>query len=259
MGKINLEERLAAMKAQAEAAPDDTVEKGVAAADKKPAPKANGKRAQPPVVRKQQARRTEDDKAQAFAHSYVATGCNATEAYKRAISDRCKDSTAATEGHKYLRKPKVQQYLAPLLEALMAKNEVDAEWVLRRWKEQADGSPLDYFQITDDGDLGQLDLNGITDEQRRNLKEIRVTENTTRNSKDDTEYTTRTVHVKVYDAQKAVEMFAKYLKMLTRDLEEEDVSRIGDLIEAGVKRIRASKDLDAWKNAATEGEFSEVG
>ena len=245
---LDLEKKLAELKAEH----GEDGQKQLTAPKKKPAVR---KKVAKPTTKGRSSRTTEE-KAQAFAHAYVAAGCNATEAYKQAISPTCKDTTATANGHKWLSKAQVQKYLAPLLEALMEKNEVNAEWVLARWKEQADGSPLDYFQITPDGDLGQLDLTAINEAQRRNLKEIRVTENTRRTAEGE-EYTTRQIHVKVYDAQKAVEMFAKYLGLLTRSLEEEEVERIGDLIELGVKRIRASKSLDAWQTI--DAEFSEVG
>lgn len=147
-----------------------------------------------------------------------------------------------------LSKPMVQGVLAPLLEALMEKGEVDAKWVLMRWYENSMASPLDYFTITDDGQLGGLDLSAITDAQRTNLRSIEQVP---------TEYGTR-IKVTVVDQQKATEMFAKYLKMLVPKLDEEDIDRIGDLLEEGVKRIRKQQDLGAWKDAAIEGKFTEV-
>lgn len=235
-----------------------------------PEPKKPKAKTKAPAVKRKAARpkggprssRTAEEKAQLFANAYVRHGCNATLAYKDAISPTCKDTTAQVQGHKYLSKPMVQRYLAPLLEALMEKNEVDAEWVLARWKEQADGSPLDYFYQTPGGDLNLRDLDDFTEVERRNLKSLKVTKSVTEveGAKGSFTTTTRyTWHVTVQDQQKAVEMFAKYLGLLTRTLDEEEVSRIGDLIEAGVKRIRASKDLDAWQQVAIEGEFSEVG
>ena len=188
-------------------------------------------------------------KAESFAHAFIRHGCNASAAYRDAISPNCKPDTARVEGHKYLTKPAVQSILAPLLEALMQKNEVDTEFVLSRLLEQANASPLDYFHITEDGCLGELDLSAVQDHERRTLRSIKVTNN---------KYG-RTITVTVSDQQKAIEMFAKYLDMFRQEDSPEQERRIGDRIEQGVKRIRANRDLQAWKEGSIEGKFSEVG
>ena len=139
----------------------------------------------------------------------------------------------------------VQRILSPLLETLLEKNKVDTEFVISRLLEQANGSALDFFH----GRLGALDLASITDAQRRNLKSIKIT---------DTKYG-QSISIAVSDQQRAVEMFAKYLQMFTKELEPEDAGRIGDLIEAGVKRIWANKDLNAWREIVAEGTFSQTG
>ena len=268
MAKLDLEKRLAQLKAEAEQAPDDTHNPNTIPADAKPEPGAKKKSKKAPgkaVTKKAPAKkapagkRVTPEKASAFAHQYVISGCNATAAYKNAISPTCKDSTAQVQGHRWLSKPIVQQHLAPLLEALMEKNEVNAEWVLGRWKEQADCSPLDYLEEDCNGDIRMRSLESFTDVERRNLKAIRITKTVTRTEGDNftNESTTYRWHITVQDQQKAVEMFGKYLQMFTRDLDEDEVERIGDLIEQGVKRIRANKNLDAWRTI--DAEFSEVG
>lgn len=209
------------------------------------------------VTKKSQAPSKAYENSLQFAHAYVRLQCNATAAYKELYPD-VKDTTASTEGWKLLRKPEVQKILFPLLEALMEKNEVDTEFVIGRLLEQADASPLDYFSIKKDGSLGGFDLSAITPAQRRNLKSIKYKKTTFTDSEGE-ETVTEDFHVTVVDQQKAVEMFAKYLQMFTREMDEEDVARIGDMIEQGVKRIRKNKDLDAWKDGALEGTFSEVG
>jgi len=259
MGKLDLEARLAQMKSEAEAAPDNTVEKGASHTSKpKPAPASQKTKKRAPgkaVVREATAPNKMAEKCERFAHAYVRSGCNATRAYKE-ISPDCTDVTAATEGGKYLRKPQTQRILMPLLEGLMEKNAVNTEFVLSRMLEQANASPLDYFYVNERGQLGGIDVTGITDAQRRNLKTIRMTENSFVD-KNGGEHTSRSWHITVVDQQKAIEMFARYLQMFTRDMAEEDLTRIGDLIEAGVKRIRANKDLEAWRTI--DAEFSEVG
>jgi hypothetical protein len=93
-----------------------------------------------------------------------------------------------------------------------------------------------------------LDFSNLTEDQRLNLKEITVTP---------TKYGTK-YSIKTYDAQHAVDMIAKHLGLLVDRLPEKDAGRIGDLIEAGVKRIRATKDLDAWQDIVLDVDVTEV-
>ena len=183
-----------------------------------------------------------------FAHKYIQHHCNALVAYK-ALRPDVKDSTAGVEGHRALRNPKVQQILWPLLEAIMEKEEAQSEEIIKRWIEQANASPLDYFHIDERGRLGAIDLTGITEAQRRNLRSIQVT---------DTQHG-QSIKITVVDQQKATELLAKTLGMLQIQIDKETEDRIGDLLEAGVKRIQKKMDADAWKKAAIEGEFSDVG
>ncbi len=209
------------------------------------------------------SREEKDDKNNLnFVHAFIRNGCNATGAYQEVFPD-CKPASAGVLGWRWLRKVKVQQIMFPLLEALMEKNEVNSEWVLSKWMDYASASPLDYFDIMPDGSLGRLRLDRITDAQRTNLKDIKVKRTAIEKFDDDGELTFTTIHeeiqIKVVDQARAVDQFAKFLQMLVEKLDPEDMDRIGDLIEAGVKRIRANKDLDAWKTVAADGQFSDVG
>ena len=210
-----------------------------------PAPEAP--KAKKRVAKKQ---RVHNNKAavnyERFAHVYVSSGCNATEAY-RAVKPGCTDMTAAVEGSKLLRKPNTMSIVEPLLAALMDKHKVDTEFAIARLLDQANGSALDYFKEVG-GELAFIGLDALTDVQRRNVKSVKISKNQWGQS----------VHLTVNDQQKAVELLGRYLQMFTKDIEPEDVERIGDLIEAGVKRIRANKSLQDWKLGAYEGTFSEV-
>lgn len=193
-----------------------------------------------------------------FAHRYVMYHCNGTAAYM-SIRPDVKPEAAAACASRLLKTVKVQNVLWPLLEGLLEKESAQSDWVIKRWLEQAEASPLDYFSITPDGGLGGLDLTNLSQAQRRNLKSIRynrtVTTTTTDHSVNETVH--ETWHVTVVDQQKAVELLAKMLGMLQPKMDSEDVDRIGDLLERGVKRIQQSKDLDGWRTI--DGEFSEVG
>lgn len=191
-----------------------------------------------------------------FAHRYVQYHCNATVAYL-SIKPDVKENTAGTEGWKLLRTPEVQDVLWPLLEGVLEKESAQSEWVIRRWLEQAEASPLDYFSITETGGLGGLDLTNISMAQRRNLKSIKYKRST--RTDDNGETVTEDWTVTVVDQQKAVELMAKMLGMLQTTIDPETEDRIGDLLERGVKRIQKKMDTEAWKDMAIEGQFSEVG
>ena len=148
-----------------------------------------------------------------------------------------------------MKSPEVQKVLWPLLEAIMEREEAKSEEIIKRWLEQAEASPLDYFHITERGQLGGIDLTDLTPAQRRNLKSIQIS---------DTKYG-QNIKVTVVDQQKATELLGRMLGMMQTNLDPETEDRIGDLLEAGVKRIQRKMDADAWKEAAIEGEFTDVG
>ena len=194
-----------------------------------------------------------------FAHRYIQYHCNGTAAYL-SIRPDVKPESAAVSANKLLRTAKVQNVIWPLLEALLEKESAQSEWVIKRWLEQAEASPLDYFTITSDGNLGGLDLTNLSPAQRRNLKSIKYNKTTSTSISakgTETETVTERWDVTVVDQQKAVELMAKMLGMLTPQLEKETEDRIGELLERGVQRIRKMGDPEAWRTL--EGEFSEVG
>ena len=250
MGAI--EDKIHALIAKQGLAKNTTTPSDIGAAKKKK------KKAAPEAKRVATRPNKQAERAELFAHAYVRSGCNATAAYKE-ISPNCKDTTAQVEGSKYLCKPMIQHIIEPLLAALMEKNEIDTEWAIGRLVEQSNASPLDYFRITEDGGLGGFDLTEITPAQRRNLKSIKYTKTSMVQEEGDNEVINETWTVTMVDQQKAVELLGRYLQIFTKEAESEDVERIGDLITAGVKRIRANKALMEWKDGAFEGTFSEVG
>ena len=193
-----------------------------------------------------------------FAHALIEHSMNPTAAY-RSLKPHVANTTANTEGRKHLRKPSVIAILTPLIQKLFTEAGITSEWVMRRWVEMSIASPLDYFEVEPNGQLGQLNLNGITDAQRINLKEIKVERTMIEKTDPEGEVThaivSEKINLKVADQQKAVDTIAKHLGLLMDRLADEDVDKIGDLIEQGVARIRASKDLDGWKSITFEGEL----
>jgi len=220
---------------------------GFVAVPEKPEPKAKPKpRARKPAEKVVSPPTKAAVNYERFAHVYVSSGCNATEAY-RAVKPGCTDMTAAVNGSRLLRNAKTQAFVEPLLAALMDKHKVDTEFAIARLLDQSNGSALDYFKEVG-GELEFIGMDSLTDVQRRNVKSVKISKNQWGQS----------VSLTVNDQQKAVELLGRYLQMFTKEIEPEDVERIGDLIEAGVKRIRANRDLQAWQSGAFEGTFSEV-
>ena len=180
-----------------------------------------------------------------FCQELVKNSMNATKAYL-AVSPKVTAKTAATEGGRLLREPDVIKILTPMLAKLFVDAGIEADYVFRRWLEIAEGSAADYF--TFDAGVPRLDMSDMSPAQLRNLKSIGIT-----HGKFGTNY-----KIEVYCADHAVDMIAKHLGLLVEKLAEEDVERIGDLIEQGVARIRATKDLDGWKSIVFDAEAEEV-
>ncbi len=181
-----------------------------------------------------------------FAYMLIQNNLNAKAAYL-ALKPDVTARTAEVEGSKLLRKPELIAILTPLLEKLFTEAGIDARWVFHRWVQMSQATPLDYFTINDDGQP-VLDMSDLTPAQRANVKEIKIT---------DTKFG-QNITVKVWDAQKATDQIGKHLGLLVEKLADEDIERIGDLIERGVKRIKATKDLDGWKSVILDVEAVEV-
>ena len=178
-----------------------------------------------------------------FCQELIKHGMNAAAAYK-AVSPGVTNDTAKVNGSRLLTEANTVKILAPMLQRLFHKAGIDVDYVFRRWVEMSQATPLDYFTINDDGQP-VMDMSALTPAQRANLKEIKIT---------DTKFG-QNITVKVWDAQKAVDMIGKHLGLLVEKLPEGDVERIGDLIEAGVRRIKQSRDLEGWRDIVIDGEI----
>ncbi len=180
-----------------------------------------------------------------FCQELIKHGMNASAAY-RALSPSVNANTAKVEGHRLLTDPNVVKILTPMLEKLFTDAGIEVQWVFRRWLEIAEGSAADYF--TFDTGYPVLNMSDLTPAQMRNLKSITITEH-----KYGTNY-----KIETYDAQQAINMVGRHLGLLTEKIANEDVERIGDMLERAVKRIKATKDLDAWKDIVLDVEIAEV-
>lgn len=66
----------------------------------------------------------------AFADEYLKNGMNATKAYLF-ISPKVTINTAEVEGHKYLKKPKIKEYIESKQKKASQNSQIDFEWVLK--------------------------------------------------------------------------------------------------------------------------------
>lgn len=85
-----------------------------------------------------------------FAAEYLID-LNATGAYRRAVNPKATDATAATEGHRLLRNPKVQELVAEGRARLIQKLEVSAERVVEEYRRIAFLDPREVMEWDADG------------------------------------------------------------------------------------------------------------
>lgn len=137
-------------------------------------------------------------KQRKFIDEYFACGMNATEAAKRAGYS---EDTAYSIGWENLRKPEIQAEI----ERLFQENTLSAKEVLARLSEQG---RADMADVTNEH--GMLDFRKARDAGKTALiKSIKQTTITTEDSE------THIIEVKLYDAQRALELLGKYHKLFT--------------------------------------------
>jgi hypothetical protein len=73
-----------------------------------------------------------------FCHEYLATNCNGAEAYRRAGFKVNSRAAAESGASRLLRDAKVLDRIHELQRAALERADVDAEWVIRRLREEAD-------------------------------------------------------------------------------------------------------------------------
>lgn len=151
-------------------------------------------------------------KEELFAHAYVASELNATEA---AIAIGLAKKSAHVEGSKYLRKPKVQALIAKLTEKKFEKLDISAERILL---ELARVAFRDIRKLFDDqGQLKPLrDLDEDTAAAIAGLDHDHLFEYF---GKGQRKHVGNTVKVKMADKVKALELLGKYRKLFTEKIE----------------------------------------
>lgn len=95
-------------------------------------------------------------KSQLFIEEYLVNFFNATHAYKKIYNPEVSDNSAAVEGSKLLRKPKVKEYLAMRIEERRQEAVMDAKAVAERYKKIVKADFVQVFAEMTKGEL--LDL-----------------------------------------------------------------------------------------------------
>lgn len=85
-----------------------------------------------------------------FAAEYLID-LNATGAYRRAVNANATDATAATEGHRLLRNPKVAELIAEGRKRLLDRLEVTAERVVEEYRRIGFLDPREVMGWDEDG------------------------------------------------------------------------------------------------------------
>ena len=74
---------------------------------------------------------------QKFADYYLSNGCNAKQAYKQ-VHPKCNENTAEVEGSRYLRKPKLDEYIRKRQKEIQESTQVTQEYVIMNLKEMVE-------------------------------------------------------------------------------------------------------------------------
>lgn len=85
-------------------------------------------------------------KQKIFVDEYLVD-LNATRAYKTAYPKCKNDNVAAVEGHKTLRKPKIDAYVQQRMKNREARTEITQDMVLQRWWDIATADPNEIIHL----------------------------------------------------------------------------------------------------------------
>ena len=153
--------------------------------------------------------------------------------------------TAEANGSRLLSHAKVQKVLAELVGQVHRKQEVEAEYVYRKWLQHTEASPLDYFRSDSDGNLVLRDLTKLPEEIQKNLRQLDIV-TTEIPVKDGPPIKKQTIKVAVVDQQRSLEMLARSLGMF-QTVAVNQTTNVAVLIRQGVSRIKDSGKLDGHR------------
>lgn len=112
---------------------------------------------------------------------------------------------SVSDANAYLADPRVVSLINDGKRRASDRVNISVDWVLEKLRRIADGSPIDYFKITEHGRLQLADLKNLTDEQRDALKSIK--------------YTANGPAIETHDKVGAVKAIGQFLDMFTEKVE----------------------------------------
>lgn len=131
-----------------------------------------------------------------FAQNYVIDW-NATKAYRKAYPNCTTDGCAGVEGHKLLKNPKIQAYIAELTEDIEKQAEISRLMVVLEHKKIAFSS---IAHLHDDW-VTKKEFDSLSDDEKACISEIQTTK------------TDKETHVKIklHDKQKSLDSISKMM------------------------------------------------
>ena len=181
-------------------------------------------------------------KHKAFADAYIATG-NASESARRAgYSSQC----AGVTGHKLLRRPDVQEYLANMTAKVHEAEEEDLrDRVNKELSTLAFANIADFISIDDDG-TPRVDLSNATPEQLRAIASVKSKTRKIYNKEGEHIATETESAFAMSDKYRGLELIGKTLGMFKAD-EQRLVVDVADRLLAARGRLRRLESDDSEK------------
>jgi phage terminase small subunit len=143
-----------------------------------------------------------------FVNQYFLCGLNATEAVVQAGYKVKNRNVAGVIGSENLRKPKIRNAIDERLQ----ENAMSADEVIYRLSEQARGSHIDFWDVSDRG-FPKLNLKKAEERGKMHIvKKIKVSQSEHGPS----------LEIELYDAQSALVQLGRYYKLFTDKVEVTD-------------------------------------
>lgn len=170
---------------------------------------------------------------ESFCYHYIATRCNATEAYSRASPNEIKRATARDKGCRLLKRADIRARVNELLRNYLAELNLSASDVVQELSRVAVTTLLDVASWNEAGQVTVLPSGQMGARQASALRTIK---STTRSipRKDELPITETKLEVTMCDKIKALELLGKYFNMFAE------------------KKVEGEKDLDVKLKKARE-------
>lgn len=155
-----------------------------------------------------------------FVRHYLLSGMNASEACRRA-KPQLSPKSVGTKGARWKKKKRVADAIRYLLDARAQDIEFQAQDVFRELIGFNCANVFDYFNVDDDGHMTLKDTENLTDQQKRNVKKVKVTttSHTEGEGKAARVIDKETVELEIYDRQENTRDIARILGLFKDKLQ----------------------------------------